>query len=258
MFGFLRIFRRNDEPPQEHDTAADRATFDGLPPTFYTERRDFVPSATRKIRVEGAVDVMVRRYQGQSVPPGIVVAAERKEDLSKVRTYFEDNGGTLVIGVRASATGTSINSGNVHIHARGKITINGQTVSGFSTGRLAVGVEVVGLQEVAIEGSGNVTVEDVLERRFHAEVRGSGDITVSGTVVDLRACVRGSGDIDARNLQAQCAFLQVDGSGDIDAKVLEDVDAYVRGSGDISVLGQPKRRNENVSGSGKVKFFKFS
>ena len=68
----------------------------------------------------------------------------------------------------------------------------------------------------------------------------------------LEAVVKGSGDIVAKNLTSEDANLTVIGSGDITAKATNQVQAQVKGSGDIYVTGNPKNVTQNTIGSGDI------
>ena len=133
-------------------------------------------------------------------------------------------------------------------------------------------VTIPSLRKIAIEGSGDVSGEDVFNtermelevsgsgdllvlveaQEVAATIRGSGDLQVEGTCNQFDGSVHGSGDIDAIDLKCVRARTEVVGSGDLSINVTEDLQATVTGSGNISYKGSPGRIDQNVTGSGTV------
>jgi carbon monoxide dehydrogenase subunit G len=179
----------------------------------------------------------------------LTVIADNAEDIRKVKTSVE--GSILVV----SSHGNSLNSVSF---AGMNITINGidifSNVSG-SSGKVEVRMVVkIPIEDITVQGSGDVTYLNVLQDRLSLIVQGSGDIIVSGEVISLNANVQGSGDIRAKKLKSADASLTVVGSGDIGSTVQNNVVAMVVGSGDIDVYGSSKKRSVNVVGSGDITF----
>lgn len=87
-------------------------------------------------------------------------------------------------------------------------------------------------------------------------IKGSGDVYLKGAVkgTDLKLDIKGSGDIEAENLQYANVSGFVKGSGDIDLKNVKAtvVNAEVGGSGDISIKGTAQQANLSVRGSGDI------
>ena len=63
----------------------------------------------------------------------------------------------------------------------------------------------------------------------------------------------GSGDVDARDLKAQEAYVKVSGSGDVKVYASEGFRGRVTGSGDIDIYGNPEHVSRHVSGSGDIR-----
>jgi carbon monoxide dehydrogenase subunit G len=160
----------------------------------------------------------------------LTVIADNAEDIRKVKTSVE--GSILVV----SSHGNSLNSVSF---AGMNITINGidifSNVSG-SSGKVEVRMVVkIPIEDITVQGSGDVTYLNVLQDR-------------------LSLIVQGSGDIRAKKLKSADASLTVVGSGDIGSTVQNNVVAMVVGSGDIDVYGSSKKRSVNVVGSGDITF----
>jgi len=105
--------------------------------------------------------------------------------------------------------------------------------------------------EVRVNGSGDMNI-DALSDLMIAQVSGSGDITLLGETIDLDLTVKGSGDINARNSISDYAEVHVKGSGDVKVNVFKELYASINGSGDIHYWGNPEIVNTNVSGSGDI------
>jgi hypothetical protein len=86
------------------------------------------------------------------------------------------------------------------------------------------------------------------------EVLGSGKMTVVGSARQFKAEQTGSGEINARHLNAEDATLQLMGSGDAALTARKMVSVTLRGSGDVVVYGAPSDRNVSRNGSGEVTF----
>jgi hypothetical protein len=101
-------------------------------------------------------------------------------------------------------------------------------------------------------GSGDLRFEGSAPR-IEADNDGSGAIHLAGTTDFAELVVRGSGNIEARDLQATEASLRSTSSGDITASVDGEVDAEVSGSGDIDLYGGATLRERREDGSGAIR-----
>lgn len=115
-----------------------------------------------------------------------------------------------------------------------------------------VEITVASLEEIYIEGSGDVQVTNLSGDLFLYEVAGSGDFKAEGTVKDIEIVISGSGDVDTRDLKAQTARVEINGSGDVMIFATESIDGEINGSGDIRYYGKPASRNVRVAGSGSM------
>lgn len=104
---------------------------------------------------------------------------------------------------------------------------------------------------ITLTGSGDIDL-DVTVGALDAKVTGSGDMDLRGSVRDLEIKVTGSGDFDGNDLTAQNTDAYVSGSGDISVKTVNRLKARVHGSGDISYSGNPTNVDKKVSGSGSI------
>jgi len=83
------------------------------------------------------------------------------------------------------------------------------------------------------------------------ETHGNGDITLSGQSRDLQSQISGSGDLKARDLQAENVKVGIRGSGDANVFASVSLDASISGSGDVNYRGNPKVTS-TIHGSGSI------
>lgn len=100
-------------------------------------------------------------------------------------------------------------------------------------------------------GSGDLSFSGSATR-LDATISGSGDLQLAGTADFLDIEIRGSGYVDARDLDAAGARLQIDGSGDIEATIHGEVDAEINGSGDVNLYGDVELVRADEDGSGDI------
>lgn len=110
------------------------------------------------------------------------------------------------------------------------------------------------VDDVDMNGSGSMIVHSGFEQdNFHAEINGSGDITVSNNVYKkTSAKVNGSGTCNMETCEAEHVTTDISGSGDIYVKVSEYLKVRISGSGNVYYRGTPQSIDTEISGSGKV------
>ena len=109
------------------------------------------------------------------------------------------------------------------------------------------------LDGLVISGSGVVEAEAIDGTDFRADISGSGDVHVEGTISGLLSVsISGSGAFDGESLTAPEGRVDVSGSGDAVVNVTDALEVSVSGSGDVDYLGSPPSVASSVSGSGTV------
>ena len=122
----------------------------------------------------------------------------------------------------------------------------------------AVYISSPDLTAVRLNGSGDFFCSQRVDTdKMHIALRGSGDIDFKDIICD--ACtteLTGSGDIDIDRLEAQRSDISMVGSGDIEVKQwnVTDTDISLRGSGDVQVnfVEGCRRTNCQLTGSGDI------
>ena len=87
-----------------------------------------------------------------------------------------------------------------------------------------------------LSGSGRLSWSGRAEA-LDALAAGSGELSLDGRAETAELLLRGSGTLDARDLTARGANIEVEGSGSISATVDGRVDARASGSGSIELFG---------------------
>lgn len=146
----------------------------------------------------------------------------------------------------------SFNPGKVNIY----ITvpeINGLSVSG--SGNIIAGnpIETVNL-DLAISGSGDISLENLKAERVKTAISGSGDIYIKGGGLadELAVAISGSGKAQMENFMAKNVEAKISGSGNCHINANTSLKAKIAGSGSIYYRGNPQL-DASVAGSGRIK-----
>ncbi len=196
-------------------------------------------TAFSKLRIDGPFDVTLTQSGSDQAT---IVADDNIEPL--IETAVE--GDALVIRMKRDAGFTTRSAPTVRVSARAlqAIAINGSgdlSVDSFKADGL--GLNVV--------GSGDVHFGLVELKDLNVSISGSGDVRLAGRADQQSWSVSGSGDVDARALAGRAAKVNINGSGDVSLGVTEQLDVQLSGSGDLSYAGRPQLR-QSVSGSGEI------
>lgn len=106
--------------------------------------------------------------------------------------------------------------------------------------------------DLTVKGSGDISMMKSDYKSVDISLMGSGDINIDGKCGHASVGIMGSGDISAGKLKCSEVDVTVKGSGDVEVYASKSVVASVSGSGDISVLGNPKEVDRTERGSGDI------
>lgn len=127
--------------------------------------------------------------------------------------------------------------------------------SNISNDNSEVFITMPSLNSVATSGSGNIssTGEFLGSGNFKASTSGSGDISIGGgTAGNFQINISGSGDVKSFGFTAQQTVVNIEGSGNAEVTVLQNLNADIKGSGNVYYKGNPPTVNSKISGSGQV------
>ncbi len=165
-------------------------------------------------------------------------------------------------------------------YVRGSTLKLGYTDSGRKVRNVKYLLEVEDLDQIVLQGSGDIWVDPIETNRLSVSVDGSGvirlhsvkadelEVSVAGSgiiqlasseVNDIEVELAGSGDIDLGKITARRMNVDMAGSGDIvgtsesEEGMVEVLDISVAGSGDIDLSSLPASQVEvDILGSGDV------
>lgn len=101
-------------------------------------------------------------------------------------------------------------------------------------------------------GSGDIKLVVLNNDKLDITLQGSGDAFIKGQSKILNAKLSGSGDLDAVSLKA--GDVTVDSTGSANSRVfaIKEIKVHASGSGDVTVFGNPLKRNVDRAGSAEI------
>lgn len=180
--------------------------------------------------------------QGKAVLEGesnILELLDVKQDSAGVIVISTKTGINLSLGKPVKVRVPAVRGGSIQLNGSGSISYAGtEPLKG-------------NLFRVTNNGSGNIALLIGAETA-EATLGGSGSITLTGSTAKVEAKLSGSGQIDARDLAAVDAKVEISGSGKVSVNVRGEFNATITGSGDAVYYGNPAKVVTNDSGSGEA------
>ncbi|MDA9619981.1 DUF2807 domain-containing protein [Alphaproteobacteria bacterium] len=95
--------------------------------------------------------------------------------------------------------------------------------------------------DFAINGSGDILMDKINGKNVELSIHGSGNVTFgSGTCQSFKISIYGSGDVDADKVQCNDVDVDILGSGDSSVYASNSINFDSPGSGRVDVFGKPK------------------
>ncbi len=165
-------------------------------------------------------------------------------------------------------------SGSGDIIGENKITSQRLNLAVSGSGALTIEADIAGDVDADLSGSGRLEMKgkcrdfdshvsgsgrmeltlDISERAIFG-VSGSGKVRATGSAREAKAIISGSGQVLAANLVVDNCDVKISGSGDVEINVNKELDANISGSGTVTYKGNPAHVNSHSSGSGSVRKF---
>ena len=117
---------------------------------------------------------------------------------------------------------------------------------------ITVRVVAPNLSAVEIGGATKADVRGVAAPRFEVSVGGAAAMDVAGKTDELVVKITGAASIDASELEAKRADVDVSGAGRVRLRATEALSAKVTGLGDIRFAGDPKKVERKILGAGHI------
>ena len=186
-----------------------------------------VQGSPQRVEVEGTAEELARFET--NVQDGRLRLASRPQNG---RSYSEKTDTRLTVYVTAPVVNALTLTGSGDIVAEGPL----------KTEALAL----------AISGSGNMRLLQLMASSLSTAVSGSGNVVLAGSSPRQVLTLSGSGNVRARDLRTETTDVTVSGSGNVVVTATVSAHASVRGSGNVSVAGGARLTSE-IKGSGRVK-----
>ena len=110
------------------------------------------------------------------------------------------------------------------------------------------------LRGLAVKGSGNVDIREMTLDKIALQINGAGNLDASGTCNQMTVGVSGAGNVSARNLKCHVVSAEMAGAGNMDVFADESVTLRLLGVGDIDVYGNPAARKTEKLGIGNITY----
>ena len=132
------------------------------------------------------------------------------------------------------------------------------------------------LEKIAVNGLGNIDLNDLFAPRLNLEINGGGQINVKnletdqlevhinglgsidmgdGQVQQQKIIIDGGGSYDAANMASDSAAVSINGLGSANLWANEQLDVNISGGGTVQYAGKPEV-NQTISGLGSVNAIK--
>lgn len=103
------------------------------------------------------------------------------------------------------------------------------------------------------EGVGNITSENLVANTLNVTSEGVGNITLKGRTNNLTIDNQSVGNVNAEGMIAKNAKVSSDGVGNVHFYASESMDVESDGVGNVTYYGNPKVKNIEKDGVGRVK-----
>ena len=131
--------------------------------------------------------------------------------------------------------------------------INGLGVSG--SGDIIAEDEIkTKMIDLAVSGSGNIKLSELLAERVKSTISGSGNIILAGETAaqDLSVNISGSGNFKGLDYIADDVTIKIAGSGNVGIEAKNNLYIRLAGSGNVTYKGNPSI-DQSLAGSGSVR-----
>lgn len=205
----------------------------------------------RSVRLVGSADLVLTQADTPTLAVegerGVVSALKAEVRGDELLLSYEPRGGLWVGGSRQSWFSSDRKGPRFLLSAK---TLDRISTAGNGDIR-ADAFTVQGDFEIAIAGSSDVRFNAFAARKLLVRISGSGDVTLSGGVLEQNVRIAGSGDYHGATLQSATATISIGGSGDAVLWARDNLSVKIAGSGDVKYYGRPIV-TKSIAGSGSV------
>ncbi len=116
---------------------------------------------------------------------------------------------------------------------------------------LKIQVTMPELTTLTSEGSTDINVMGVKNKKLNLNIGGSGTLTAAGETQQLEINASGSVDITATELKAKTVFVKMEGAGDAKVSASDTLKVNLEGAGSVLYKGKPQI-TKTIDGVGEV------
>jgi hypothetical protein len=208
--------------------------------TFASEDRSNGLKSFKHIDLDGSFDLVITQDTIQQVfiegDENVISHIETRVSSDRLIIQTESNrcyNSEHKLKVRASV----ISLEDVNVDGSGNISCNGLTTS---------------LLNIGIKGSGDADFSNLNTESANVNIDGSGNVFLNGTATQTSFSIEGSGEIKASDFIQENCKVNIGGSGTIYTNFSESLTGSINGSGTIYYKGSKANVRVNINGSGSV------
>ncbi len=120
-------------------------------------------------------------------------------------------------------------------------------------GEVLVEITVKELKNVALSGACKIKIYGISTESFVLDMSGACNGEISGQVKELEVDLSGATNLDASKLISESVEIEVSGASKADIYASKSVNAEASGASNITILGDPKEVETDVTGASNIK-----
>ena len=198
-------------------------------------------SGFTKVQLDGIGDLAIKIGDTESL------TVEADENLLPY-IITEVKGGTLIIRMKEDIR-------LVNMISDVNYTLTAKSLESFELnglGNITLAPLNTQAMTIKLDGSGSITVDELVADGFQADLNGLGSLTVSGGKVNAQdVTLAGAGSYQAGNLESETASISLTGLGSATVWVTGSLDAELTGAGSLDYYGKPQA-TVNDTGLGTI------
>lgn len=115
-------------------------------------------------------------------------------------------------------------------------------------GGIPLTVDAAGVSDFSLDVSGAVeaNVHGLSASFASIEIRGAGDVEISGAAESFKLSISGAGELDGKELLCKNADIEISGAGEADISVTDTLNVEISGVGEVEYYGSPTVTNDSA------------
>lgn len=203
---------------------------------------EFAIDAYNELKIEGSVNVI---YEAKPADPTYLRIETDANIMQELKVESKKN--ILVIAPRKKINPTR--GVNVYTNSPSLKYVESKGSSDIHLQGAVAGDEFK-LDQL---GSGDFIADNLVFNVADFNLKGSGEMTMSGQVNKSKVDIAGNGDVKAFGLVVGSLDCIISGNGNVEVNVQQQLSIDIRGNGNIIYKGNPQITKQEIKGSGTVK-----